>query len=211
MRRTWIYDFFFHRIPLAVSVIFHPLIMPTLGILLLLYAVVPLSLMSDKGKQLILFLVFTCTFVIPLAFLPIMFFRRLHNYLQRNERQDRIIPLIFTSFMYYLAFMLLRRMGAPFLIQAFLLASAASVVCTLLISLFWKISAHTIGIGGLTAFILILMIFYRIDLMLYLMFAVLLSGIISSSRLGLDAHTPLQVYLGYIVGFGVTFLSVWIL
>jgi hypothetical protein len=207
MKRTWISDFFFHRIPLAVSLIFHPLIMPTLGMLLLLYAVVPLSLMSEKGKQVIILLVFTCTFIIPLAFLPILFFRSLHNFILRNERQQRIIPLIFTSVMYYMAFITLRRMGAPFLIQAFLFASAISVVLTLIISLFWKISAHTVGIGGLTALIVILIVFYRVDLMLYLMVAVLLSGIIASSRLGLDEHTPAQVYAGYLVGFGVTYGS----
>jgi hypothetical protein len=207
MKKTWISDFFFHRIPFAVSIIFHPLIMPTLGMLLLLYAVVPLSLMSDKGKQIILILVFTCTFILPLAFLPILFFRNLPEFFHRNERMDRIIPLIFTSIMFYMAFFMLRRMGVPFLIQAFLFASTISVVFTLLINFFWKISAHAIGIGGLTALIVILMVFYRIDLMLYLMTSILLSGIITSSRLGLDTHTPTQVYCGYLLGFAITFVS----
>jgi membrane-associated phospholipid phosphatase len=211
MRKTKVTDFFFHRIPLAVSVIFHPLVIPTIGTVMLLYAVVPLSLMSDKGKQLILFLVFTCTFILPLAFLPVLYLRKLHHFVHHNERQERIIPLIFTSLMYYLTFVMLRRMGAPFLIQGFIFASAISVVLTLVISLFWKISMHTIGIGGLTALIVVILVYYRIDLVLYLIIAILLSGIIASSRLGLEAHTPLQVYVGYLLGFVVTYGSFFLL
>lgn len=211
MRRTWITDLFFHRIPLAVSVLFHPLIMPTLGILLLLYAIVPFTLMNDDAKRIIIILVLVTTFIIPLALLPILYYRKLHQAVFKSERQERIIPLIFTSLMYFMAFYSLRRLGVPYLIQFFMFASTLSVVFTLLISLFWKISAHAIGIGGLTAFIVIMMMFYHVDLILYLFIAILLSGIICSSRLGLHEHTPLQVYVGYITGFLVMYFSFYIL
>jgi membrane-associated phospholipid phosphatase len=204
-------NFFFRRLPHFISVVFHPLVIPTYGILLLLYTVVPYSLMSDKGKYVIITLVASCTLIIPVAFLPLLFYRKLHNFLVHNDRQERILPLLITSVSYYIAFYLLRKIGAPFLFQIFIFASALSVVFVLIISMFWKISAHTVGIGGLTALITILLLFYRTDVMLYMMLSIILCGIIGYSRLSLNAHSPAQVYSGYLIGFFVTYGSFLIL
>lgn len=204
MTKSRIADLFYRRIPMAISVIFHPLLMPTIGVLFLLYAIVPLSLMSAKGKQIILAIVFSTTFILPLALLPILYFRRMHEFIKRNERKERLIPLVFTSSLFYISYILLNRIGAPYLIQVYLFAATMSVVMALIISSFWKISAHSIGVGGLTALIVILLVFYRMDILFYFMVTVLAGGLIIFSRLSLNEHTPAQVYTGFFVGFSVS-------
>jgi membrane-associated phospholipid phosphatase len=74
------------------------------------------------------------------------------------------------------------------------------VFIVLIISMFWKISIHMAGIGGITALIIILSVVYRTDMTLLLCIALLLSGIIASIRLALKAHSPAQLLAGYIVG-----------
>ena len=69
------------------------------------------------------------------------------------------------------------------------------------ISYFWKISAHLVGWGGLVGLILILSLRFNTDLMLFLILAILSSGFIGFARLKLEAHNPLQVYSGFLLGF----------
>jgi hypothetical protein len=207
MDKKTISKVFFYHFPNAISVVLHPLVMPSLGLLILFNSIVPLALMSDKGKQIIISLVIICTLVLPLTIFSFLYFRKFPDKLLLTEKKDRILPLIFTSVLYYLAFYLLRQMGAPYIVQIFLFSASFSVFITLLISFFWKISAHTIGIGGVCALVVVLLIVYRIDVMLYLMITILLSGIIGFARLSLNEHTPSQIYFGFIVGFMVTIIS----
>lgn len=117
-----------------------------------------------------------------------------------DDRRERFMPLLVTSSLYYLTYLLLRRWGVPYLIQSFVLASSLAVFATMLVTARWKISAHMIGIGGIIGLILLMAVFYHADLMFYLMLSVLLAGTIGFSRLSLNAHTPAQVYVGLLVG-----------
>jgi hypothetical protein len=92
-------------------------------------------------------------------------------------------------------------MGVPIFIQAFQLASALAVIVTLLITIKWKVSAHLVGIGGIIGLILVLTVFYHINLFFYLVISLILAGWVAFARLSLDAHTPGQVYIGLAVGF----------
>ena len=80
-----------------------------------------------------------------------------------------------------------------------------------LLSMFWKISVHMMGIGGLIGSIL--SICYNIKgLNLYVLFIILfiLAGSLGVSRLALNRNTPAQVYVGFLVGIVVSYLTVWI-
>ena len=71
---------------------------------------------------------------------------------------------------------------------------------SLIINIRWKISAHMIGIGGLTGALLCISILLEVYITPYLVYALLIAGLIGSSRLILKAHTPLQIYVGFAVG-----------
>jgi membrane-associated phospholipid phosphatase len=200
-------NLFQRKLPLFFSTIFHPLAMPLLGIVFLLFTVIPYSLMSNNGKFIIISIVLVCTLILPLVFLPLIFRNKVQDFLNRNEREERIIPLMVSLILFYIAFYLLHQIGAPLLIQVFILSSAFSVFFVLTISFFWKISAHTVGIGGVISLAFILLYFYHLDVLLYLFMLIFIGGIIGYSRLSLNAHTPAQVYTGYLLGFLVMFFS----
>lgn len=194
---------FFRRIPKIFSVIFHPLLMPTLGIYVILTSGTNASLLDSDAKNIILTLVMACTFVIPIAFVPFYYYWRITTNLTMSERQERIIPLAITGTLYYACFFILYQMGAPRIILAFLFATALTVIVNLLVTLKWKISAHMTGIGGVIGLVFSMSFLYHVDTLFYLMLAILLSGFIGFSRLSLNAHTPSEVYWGLINGFAV--------
>jgi membrane-associated phospholipid phosphatase len=88
----------------------------------------------------------------------------------------------------------------PSLFPHLVLGAAISVATAFVINLKWKVSIHMLGMGGIVGTIIGLILRYQIDAIQLVMTLVLLSGIVGYSRLRLDAHTPLQVYVGFILG-----------
>ena len=126
-----------------------------------------------------------------------------------KERKERIIPTVFTGFFYLLGFFLLNRIPVvPSFIKGFMLATILVIAIALAITFFWKISMHMIGIGGLTGAVLALSIRFGIDAWMIFSFILLISGLLGSSRLYLNAHTPAQVHCGYLLGGIVVFWGV---
>jgi membrane-associated phospholipid phosphatase len=58
-----------------------------------------------------------------------------------------------------------------------------------------------VGWGGLVGLILSLSLRFNTDLVLFLILAILFSGIVGFARLKLTAHSPMQVYMGFLIGF----------
>jgi membrane-associated phospholipid phosphatase len=82
------------------------------------------------------------------------------------------------------------------------------LVITLIVNLKWKISAHMIGLGGVTGAITAISQKFSIDLLFVLLLLIFISGIVGWARLYLYAHKPSQVYTGFVVGFLCLFLLI---
>ncbi len=67
-----------------------------------------------------------------------------------ENNRERLIPFFVTSVLYFFCYYLLKRLGAPQTILKFILLAASTVFILFLLSFKWKISAHMVGIGGLT-------------------------------------------------------------
>jgi membrane-associated phospholipid phosphatase len=76
-----------------------------------------------------------------------------------------------------------------------------SLISTLFITNYWKISMHMTGIGGLCGSFMLLSFIWPIDLRLIIAALFLVAGIVGSSRLILNVHTPAQVAAGFAAGF----------
>ncbi len=79
---------------------------------------------------------------------------------------------------------------------------AFSIAAVAVISLYWKISAHAVGISGMLGALIGIAIKYgNTELFFPILIIVLVMGLLISARLHLNAHTPLQVIAGSILGF----------
>ena len=57
-----------------------------------------------------------------------------------------------------------------------------------------------VGFGGLIALIIFISFYLKVNLTFYLILTVLFSGITGSARLYLKAHTPFEIYIGFVTG-----------
>lgn len=185
-----------------LSAIFHPMLVTTYALIILFnlqaYFVVGIPL---KAKWMIGVLVFILTGLLPMLLTLLMARLGIIKSLHLEQREERIWPFIITAMLYYLAFYLLRQLDLSPVFIAFMLGAFVTVVVGLLISFFWKISVHMIGMGGLVGAFTGLSLKLMIDMPLIIMVLIILSGLTGFARLKLQAHTPMQVLGGFLSGF----------
>lgn len=175
--------------------------MPTYGTLFVFYInldnffVVPFYL-----KLFILLMIFISTFLMPLSGSLLMLRNGYIKSLMLTEKEERRTPLLLTCVFYLLNYYLLSKLPLIASLKLFLLGSCIGIVATMLISFFWKISTHMVGIGGIAGLLIGLSL--RMGLNFYEMLIVifLISGAIGFARLKLNTHTSSQIYFGFILG-----------
>jgi len=183
-----------------VSVLFHPLIMPTLGFLLMFNSGTYLAYLPFEYKKMVILIVFLCTFIIPLSILPFFLYQKIIKDINMSTTRERFAPLVISFVFLALCYFLLRRIPIPPDYLNFCLGCAISVFIVLLVISKWKISLHMAGIGGLAGLITYLIIKMQIDLGFYLIITILAAGLTGTARLILDAHKPFEIYSGFLTG-----------
>ena len=88
-----------------------------------------------------------------------------------------------------------------------LLGVVLIVVLSTIISKFWKISLHMLGIGGGTGVFLGLQYLFGSLLNIVIVF-LLLSGLLGASRIKEKAHNHSQVYVGFLIGVFIEFFLI---
>lgn len=120
-----------------------------------------------------------------------------------KERKDRYIPIIITFFLFVFCFYLIRRIDIPNMFYSFMLGVIISLLITFFITIRFKISMHMVGFGGLLALIIFISFYLKVNLSFYLILLILFAGITGTARLFLKAHTQVEVYSGFVMGFAV--------
>ena len=182
------------------SFLFHPLLMPAIGILILLNANTFLSYLPFEAKKIIFFIVFISTTILPLTFIPFYYFQKIIKTVFLETKKERLIPFFITSVLYFFAYFLLVRLGSPTTINLFILASACTVFILFLLTIKWKVSAHMIGIGGLTGTLIAISFKLQINLEFFIIAAIFVSGILGYSRMKLKSHNAFEIYTGWLMG-----------
>lgn len=188
------------KIAKVISTIFHPVLLPSLGLLLLLNSGFYFSMLSWEAKRFVLLVVFFSTCILPLLAVGIMSLNSKFDILMPQSR-DRIMPLLLSSVSYYLGFMLLSRAGVFPELKLFLLASILVIVSLLVISFKWKISSHMAAIGGLAGALFALAFRSGVNPVYPILIVVLISGLVGTARLILNKHSIWQLLAGYGMGF----------
>ncbi|WP_163715662.1 phosphatase PAP2 family protein [Mangrovibacterium lignilyticum] len=191
----------------AVSFLFHPLLMPTLGFLLLMNTGFYFALISFEAKRVILLIVVMSTFLLPLISIGLMLFSPRFK-LNLDKSSDRIFPMLSTAVFYYLGYYFLGKVPIYPIYRIVLVSSILTIAILLLISTKWKISAHLAGIGGLIGAFLALSFRLNIDSSVLLAALILVAGVVGTARILLGKHNPIQVYAGFFLGFAINYLII---
>jgi len=192
-----------------ISVIFHPVLIPIIGMFLIFHSGTLFSFIPSQVKNFSYIVVFLSTFLLPISILPLLKFQRLISSYALTDRKERIIPMILSIIFFFMGFYILRRIPMTAFLQSFFLSMMVIVSGVSLISFSWKISMHLSSIGALTALVVVLSMKYSADIFWVVILAVLLSGLMGYSRLYRGRHNQWQVYAGYFWGFTSAFLILW--
>jgi membrane-associated phospholipid phosphatase len=208
-----------NRLALFLSVVLHPLLLPTY-ILGTLFGISPeavgVSALSFSARGSLLFLLFLNTFVVP-ALLIYTFYRLgLIQDLHLDSRRERRLPYLITLILYSLSTYLFGWQFQPISelapqIAVILGSITVSLAVVALVSLRWKISAHATGMGGcLGALGGVVLRYGDFSLFLPLLISILITGLLISARLRLNAHSPAQVSAGLGVGLFISIAAVFL-
>ena len=191
------------KLATIISTILHPLLMATYGCLLVFFGLsnsIYAVYTPFKTKIVIILMVFVFTFFIPVINLFILFKLKYVSSIRLENREERIFPLVMTAFCYFGLFYLIYDFNIWPAVKLFVLGGGLCILLTAIISMWWQISAHLIGIGGVFGVLLAFCYYMQMPVFTAISISVLLAGIIGFARLQLRAHIPSQVYVGFIVG-----------
>ncbi|MDE7153319.1 MAG: phosphatase PAP2 family protein [Muribaculaceae bacterium] len=194
-----------------ISTVMSPLLVPTYAIIIALWesilAIVPLS-----TKIHVLLTVFLITSVLPAAFIFLLLRLKKVSDMSLSNKRERLLPFIVGLLCYIGLTYALYLYHSPGWLIMFSVGGAAALIASMLINLRWKISAHGAAMGGLVAFIYMLIFkqltFHNLTTLLYI--AIVLTGLVGMSRVMRERHTPMQVLAGILNGALCVALAMWL-
>jgi len=174
--------------------------MPLLALYLSLTILPELEFTIRHNLKLIYFIIITSTILLPLISILILIKLGRLSSLEMMCHKERVLPLFNTTIWMLFGFFFLQNvlLYTPLLMAEFLGAIIIVSIASIL-SNFWKISLHMLGIGGILGVFIAITILYKTTNTPIIIF-VLLSGILAYSRLNEKAHNKSQVYIGFLIG-----------
>lgn len=197
----------------AYSIVLYPMLMPAYGIILFCTGVVQITPTLPKayiwlciGGTVVL------TVVIPVLLLLYMKHKGRIASLHLDDRNERTMPYIYTVVCYgFWAYFLRGTMGLPDLMLWIALGAMVALGIVTVVNRWWKISAHLTGMGGLLGGVCSYALYYSMLPSSLLVFLLLAALLLMYARIYLEAHTPLQVVCGMLVGLVSTFVPTMIM
>ena len=192
-----------------VSVVFHPLFIPTY-IFLLLMQVVPYEFAGITPWELTLrlFSVFWWTAFVPAFAIFLLWRLQFVNSIMLLTQRERIIPFVLVMLFYWWQYYLSRHFtDQPIVLKFFYLGIFLSTVIGLIVNNYMKISLHGMAAGGAVAAVILFSWYYALPLWLYVIGVVLLAGLVASARLLISDHSSREVYVGLVAGISCQLMS----
>ncbi len=195
-----------------ISEVFQPLLMPILAIYLvfgvhayyqLMYGYIP------GFVNRIYLITIVLTVILPLLSFFTMYKWGFISDLKMSVRKERILPT-YISLVYYGCFYYLIReiTGLDEGIICGVFGAILAVFIANIITLFWKISIHGVGISLVAGMFLGTTEIRHVDHTYMVILLFILIGLVGFSRLYLNRHTPAQVLAGSLLGFFVTYCCI---
>lgn len=193
----------FHKL---ISVILHPIVIPTIGVLLFL-AITPENITKQR-QYLLLSIVFFTTYIIPVITLVILKAIGIIKSFQVESIRERKVPLfLMLLIFYFLGWILINIPDFKDLGIMFYGTNFALAIIYVLFFFKIKTSLHVVSMSSALGFFLI---YGGVNSILILPIAcviLVLTGLVASSRLHLKAHSRTEIYLGFFLGLITQYLS----
>ncbi|WP_298532619.1 hypothetical protein [uncultured Algibacter sp.] len=187
------------RLLKSISYIFHPIIMPLLGVIFY-FSKSPRYIAPEviQAKVIVLFIL---TILLPILLYFLLKILGKVNSIHLNSTKERIYPLILSCLV---TLVVTQRILTPtqaielyFFYMGILLST---MTCLILAILKFKASIHMMGVSGVFMFFIALSIHFSINLSGTLALMALVLGAVATSRLHVKAHDSKELAIGLFIG-----------
>ncbi|WP_178987294.1 hypothetical protein [Winogradskyella schleiferi] len=195
----------------SISFVFHPLIMPLLGVLFYFSKTprfIPEPVMKAK-----IFSIVILTIILPILLFFLLKTINKVSSIYLKSTKERLIPLFINSVIILL--ILIRVLTSSEIIELyyfFLGILCSTLTCFILAIFKIKASIHMIAASGFFMFAVAIGIHYQININGTIALMMVILGAIATSRLHLKAHTNQELLIGVFTGMGpqILLLNYWL-
>ncbi len=190
-----------------LSILFRPYYMPIVGFIAL-FTVTYLSILPWIYKATVLGMVYAFTILFPR--LCVFIYRKLNGWApyQFRLREYRAIPYILFITSYMVCLHIMNRVHLPHYMCGILVSALLIQTLCAIINVWWKISIHSAGAGGVIGALIAYSILFVFNPIWYLCLLILLAGAVGTARMLLRQHNLSQVVVGTILGVVCGFMGI---
>jgi hypothetical protein len=183
-----------------ISYVFHPLLLATYLMLVLSFFFPAMLMISFNNMLKVALFIFAFTFVFPVINLALFRFLGTITSFQLESHQERKQPFLIISVMYIVvAYLFYVKLPFSINFNKLMIIIAILVVVATITTFFIKVSVHSLAMGGWVG-ILLPLIKFSPELLWPTATIIVISGLVVSSRLHLNAHTLKEAMIGLLTG-----------
>ncbi|WP_418602389.1 hypothetical protein [Hwangdonia sp.] len=187
------------RILKSISFVFHPLLMPLLGVVFY-FAKSPRFIPSEiiRAKLISLFIL---TIILPVLLFFLLKTLGKVKSIYLDSTKERILPLLLYCVVLILVLQRIVTPSQVIELYFFFVGILISTLACLILAIFkFKASIHMIAVSGLFMFFIALSIHFNININGTLALMSIITGAVATSRLHLNAHTYKELIMGCFIG-----------
>ena len=197
------------RLAQFISVLGHPLFMPSYAFGLLLYTNPYINIMVPAiSRQFAFGILLVFTVLLPILTAVLFKLFGLIDSLFMKTAEERKWPFILTLVWYYMGFQLMAKIYLPQSFLLLIIGAISAIGIALIITSRWKISIHMLGIGGVIGAIIGISHRFQFDHSTLIMGLILFAGLVGFARLHTHSHNDRQVYAGFVLGVVIEWVAV---
>lgn len=188
------------RIAKVMSTLFMPLCAPMwvfIGLFLFTY----LRLLPWGYKIFIISIVYVFTVFMPTVGITLFRLFKKWTHLELSHREHRHMPYVVALLSYTACLVIMTRINAAMFFRGVVMAALVSQIICVIINVWWKVSTHMVGIGGLVGALNAFSILFFYNPVWPFCVLLLLSGVLGTSRIILRQHSLAQVLTGFGIGY----------
>jgi len=184
-----------------ITIVFHPVLMPVYGMAIIFSAPTLLGYLPFNIKKLLLLIILVNNILLPVSLMVFFMQRNIITSWSVSDRKERYIPLIVITVLYGTTSFIIFNFPIPVFLKSFIFGTAFLSLIVTLVNFWWKISIHSVGAGALIGLVMALSLKMLTPLEWHLVLTLIIAGLVLSSRLKLNQHSPLQAWTGLFIGF----------
>jgi hypothetical protein len=191
-----------------ISYLFHPLFITSyvVGFLVFFHPAV-FAGVDDRMKMLRFLHVFIFNALFPAFSVFLLWRLKFISSIHLRTEKERILPYIIAMIFYWWTWNIFKNLSdVPPVVIHFSLGAFLALCGAWMCNIYFKISMHTVAMGGALMFFLLFSFNDDYASGLYLSLAVLTTGLVCTARLVTGAHNLFQIYSGLFVGL----LAQWV-